>query len=419
MGDKIVLIPRAVREFIEKSAAGICTGLADLPFSTSDLIRAGEQAVHRAQDSYNKDFGVSINIFRRKYIQDHLKGFVDGWGYVKRTSISSGWSREGISEDQLKTVSLSFFETACRDYKPVVKNTGASGRLKWYLPPVFDLIPAGPDPSFEQLGNLAFKNATAHAQVEAPDDFCSYLGMVLWQILRAFSYLFKDWRVSSGKLIGGRPLGDKDSAAALGFFEAVRTFDARRGTPLTEFARSRMKGAAMEAGGDAATIRMSRHAYRNVKTVENAQEAFFMIHGRKPDDQELAGASGLDATRLQAIRAKGKVRVVPALDSLDDMDDVLGPKGEVLCSLDPDPETALSDFQVRRIVSECLDAVPVKERTAMVLHLCEGLTLEEIAESFSVKAQNVHYWIHNSTASQKLKKCLKTRLGESLSPSIA
>ena len=84
-------------------------------------------------------------------------------------------------------------------------------------------------------------------------------------------------------------------------------------------------------------------------------------------------------------------------------------------SNDPGPEFHSQNAELRRVLEDAIDSLPVSFRTVFVLHKVEGFSIREISELLTINEQTVKTRLHRA------KSKLRQRIGmtfENLAPSI-
>jgi RNA polymerase sigma-70 factor (ECF subfamily) len=63
---------------------------------------------------------------------------------------------------------------------------------------------------------------------------------------------------------------------------------------------------------------------------------------------------------------------------------------------DLDPETAMAQREIRALLERAIDALPEAFRTVLVARLIEGMSIEETAELFDIRAETVKTRLHRA-----------------------
>jgi len=187
---------------------------------------------------------------------------------------------------------------------------------------------------------------------------------------------------------------------------AVDRFDPDRGATFEQYAWTRVHGAVLDE------LRRQDWAPRPLRRWERdigrATEQFIAIHGRRPTDEELADAMGIDREHLDRLRQDLQSSELTSLNSLVlDEENSSVERIETLPSQEGsmDPEHATANAEAKDKFRRAFARLSERERELAVLLYVKNLTLREIGDVLGVSESRVC----------RLHARLKARLREALS----
>jgi RNA polymerase sigma factor FliA len=187
---------------------------------------------------------------------------------------------------------------------------------------------------------------------------------------------------------------------------AVDRFDPERGATFEQYAWTRVHGAVLDE------LRRQDWAPRPLRRWERdivkAREQFVAIHTRRPSDDELADALGIDREQLDRIQHDIQVSELTSLNTLvlDDEESSIE-RVETIVSDEPtlDPEQATAVSEAKDKFRRAFGRLSQRERELAVLLYVKNFTLKEIGEVLGVSESRVC----------RLHSRLKQRLRDALS----
>ena len=153
-------------------------------------------------------------------------------------------------------------------------------------------------------------------------------------------------------------------------------------------------------------FRATRAILRNDEEAEDAmQEAYVSAFAHLRD---FGGRSRFSTwlVRIAVYEALGRLRRGKRLTSLDDAE-----LEEEPMATTRSPEGHASDVQLRALLEDAVDALPVAFRTVFVMRAVEELSVEETSEALDIPAETVRTRHHRARA------LLRANLGEKLDAS--
>lgn len=184
---------------------------------------------------------------------------------------------------------------------------------------------------------------------------------------------------------GSADFEDLVSAGTLGLVKAAKSYDPSREAEFKTYAYIRIRGAVIDELRGRTFVPASVH--RQIKLIEEQYRMFMSEAGRAPDDEELAGACGLDvekmyavleeARRQQFLSIHGLSREEPAMPSL------------VPPSREPSPEAQAEHKEQVEALAQAILGLSDRDRHVVVLYYERDLTMKEIAEVLGVTESRV------------------------------
>jgi RNA polymerase sigma factor for flagellar operon FliA len=170
---------------------------------------------------------------------------------------------------------------------------------------------------------------------------------------------------------------------------ALEGFDATRGLAFSTFAAPRIRGAILDE------LRKQDHVPRSIRRktreITAAREAFQRVHGRGPEDRELAQQLGVDLETLWRWRADVEGAHHIPLDRTpgDREHSAVAPADTLTSELDGDVEESLTHEQEVAHLKEAILRLKEQERVVLSLYYFEELKLHEIAKVLELTESRV------------------------------
>ncbi|MEO2107770.1 MAG: sigma-70 family RNA polymerase sigma factor, partial [Actinomycetota bacterium] len=112
---------------------------------------------------------------------------------------------------------------------------------------------------------------------------------------------------------------------------------------------------------------------------------------RTPTEEELAEELDMSVADLRQVLTQVSLTSIAALD-----ESIQGEEGDRQSLVDtladdaaPDPQAALEDAEIRRLLAETINRMTDREKTVIVLYYFEGMTLSQIGEVLGVTESRV------------------------------
>ncbi len=195
------------------------------------------------------------------------------------------------------------------------------------------------------------------------------------------------------------------SAGTIGLMTALEGFDASRGLAFSTFAAPRIRGAILDE------LRKQDHVPRSIRRktreMSAAREAYMRVHGRGPDDRELAEHLGVDMDTLWRWQADVEgAHHIPLDRAPSDRENNAPAPVELLSNgEDSQVEDSLTHAQEVSHLKEAILRLKDQERVVLSLYYFEELKLHEIAKVLELTESRVSQI--RSKALSKLRVDLK------------
>lgn len=173
-----------------------------------------------------------------------------------------------------------------------------------------------------------------------------------------------------------------------GLLDAIRKFDASRGTSFTGYARIRIRGAILDQlrALDWASRTARQKANRIGRRVRELEHQL----GREASHEEIAAALGVSLAEYHSLQSElGELSLI----SLEDVS--CGRNGERLSYEEfipaplADPLALLLQREARDEIARAMDELPGKERLVLPLYYSSGLTMKEVGQQLGITESRV------------------------------
>ena len=198
----------------------------------------------------------------------------------------------------------------------------------------------------------------------------------------------------AGRLGSGLPAhvdeGDLVSYGLLGLIGAIERYEPDRDVKFETYAIARIKGAIIDELR--ALDWVPRSVRSRAREIERAVGELESKLGRAPNDDEIAGKVGITTGELEDSLTEISRTSIAALDELW----TVSAGGDQIALIDtiedesgPDPQSALSQTELREAIGEAIARLPEREKLVVTLYYYEELTLREIGEVLGVTESRV------------------------------
>ena len=196
-------------------------------------------------------------------------------------------------------------------------------------------------------------------------------------------------RVASG-LPGQVDREDLVSAGMIGLIRAVDRYDPGRGASFATYATTLMRGAILdELRRMDWAPRGLRGRYRQLeKTVSSLRQRF----GRQPHESEIIDEMGMTSEEYRKLLRDSSTTAIVSLEGLAEATGDAGvPGGDSLTATHTEwiPAAAADRAEVRRLLIECIEELPERERLVLRLYYQEEMTMREIGMILEVSESRI------------------------------
>lgn len=205
-----------------------------------------------------------------------------------------------------------------------------------------------------------------------------------------------------GRLLGELPQGvdieNLESAGVLGLVEAASKFDPSRNAMFKTFAYLRIRGAIVDELRRNSPL--PQHMLTRVSVIRKAYRTL----PHPVTVEALAAATGLTADEVADTLAAERFTKTLSWEQSAEPNGLLP-----AMTVDP-PEVEAERWETVQQLSEAIEALPQKERTAVTLYYREDLRLKEISEIMKLSPSRISRLL--SKALFELGEVLRVRLGK-------
>ena len=199
----------------------------------------------------------------------------------------------------------------------------------------------------------------------------------------------------AGRLGSGLPahVDDEDlvSYGLLGLIGAIERYDPDRDVKFETYAIARIRGAIIDELR--ALDWVPRSVRSRARDIERAIAELEAKLGRAPSDEEIAKKLGLSEEDLNESLSEISRSSIAALDELWTISGTGGDQVALIDTIEdtdaPDPQSALSQTELREAIADAIARLPEREKLVVTLYYYEELTLREIGEVLGVTESRV------------------------------
>lgn len=198
---------------------------------------------------------------------------------------------------------------------------------------------------------------------------------------------------------------DLMSAGLFGLKDAIDAFDMDRGVKFETYCAPRIRGAILDELRSMDWVpRLVRHRTARVEAVRNRLEMEF---GRRPTDEEISTALGVDEEEVKKIVKDGSAVSVTSLNRQRYQSDGSREVREIDVISDQTQADPLSEIQSRDLKHLLTKGLSRAERLIVVLYYYEQMTMKEIGATLDLSESRVSQ-MHSSILA-RLKAQLQHR----------
>lgn len=180
------------------------------------------------------------------------------------------------------------------------------------------------------------------------------------------------------------------NAGVFGLVDASRRYDPATGVPFGRFAAIRIRGAVLDStrSRDWST----RGVRRRQRRIREAQDAMTARLGRRPTDEELGEALGLDPDQIEATRRRAELSTVLHLDHpVVTSDGDASTLGDLVEETDDQllPEAALEERELVGTLRAAVGLLPPRQREVIERYYFRQEYLRDIADDLGVSEARI------------------------------
>lgn len=202
-------------------------------------------------------------------------------------------------------------------------------------------------------------------------------------------------------------LNDLVNYGIIGLMDAVDKFDPSKGVKFKTYAELRIRGSILDGLRELDWV--PRSYRRRQRELERAYRKLENELGRGAEDEEVAAELGIELEEFFSLLDNLKGITIGQLEALDRD----GEESVVEYIPDRDensPRYLLEKRELKRLLADCMDRIPEKERLVLSLYYFEGLTMKEVGRVLDVTESRVSQ-LH-SKALMRLRARMKNLLSE-------
>lgn len=192
------------------------------------------------------------------------------------------------------------------------------------------------------------------------------------------------------KLVAGRlgiylnqyvDLDDLVGYGILGLIDAIDKFDPGKNVKFETYASLRIRGSILDA------IRkldwVPRTLRKKQKDLDKVYTELEMRLGRKPEDEEIARALGINETEYNELLKEVNITSLMSIDEYTYQFELIkDPKADL-------PDDYVEEKEVKAVLTDAIEELPEREKKVVFLYYFEELTLKEISKVLEVSESRV------------------------------
>lgn len=239
----------------------------------------------------------------------------------------------------------------------------------------------------EQLWEEFFKNPSAEIREKIIVEYAPLVKIVAGRLSMYLGY-----NVEYDDLVG---------YGIFGLIDAIDKFDINKDVKFETYASLRIRGSILDQIRKMDWI--PRTVRQKQKKIDEAIRKIETETGRNAQDEEIARELGVSEEELTSWQSQLKVTNLVSLNEYVDqgMEPVMDARGN---SHFAQPEDAIAEDELKRVLTESLEVLTEKERKVITLYYYENLTLKEISNVLEVSESRISQ-LHTK-ALKKMKKIM-------------
>lgn len=194
---------------------------------------------------------------------------------------------------------------------------------------------------------------------------------------------------------------DLVSYGVFGLIDAIDKYDHGKGIKFETYASLRIRGSILDQIRKMDWI--PRSVRQKQKQIEAAIANLEKEKGSNLKDQDIAGALGISVDEYRSWEGMTNISNIASLDEFMEQGSE-GSVKEFRNTVFVEPEQAVDQAEIKKMLAEALELLTEKERKVVLLYYYEDLTLKEVAMVLGVSESRISQ-LH-SKALEKMKKYL-------------
>lgn len=224
-------------------------------------------------------------------------------------------------------------------------------------------------------------------------------------LIQHYAYLVK---VTAGRLFAVPPVGsDKEdliSAGVIGLIKAVDHYDPTRDVKFETYAIALIRGSILEMVRHEDWV--PRSIREKMRALERTMTAMEHELGRTPSDVEVSDRMGIPLKEVSELVVRTTRTMVHSLDEVIGSGASDGPKLiDLVVDEGTDTGREVEAREIRRILVQCIECLPEREKLVVSLYYHRGLTFREIGSVLGVSEPRA-YHLHTQ-AMTRLRTAMK------------
>ena len=183
-------------------------------------------------------------------------------------------------------------------------------------------------------------------------------------------------------------LDDLISSGTVGLIAAIDRYDSSLGLKLRTYAEYKIRGAILDSLREMDWAPRSQR--RRARQIQQAISAVEQRGMRAPSQAEVAQELGISVEECREWMAESRSMSIGSLETGSQDDEGRDLMRQIADTTEDSlPSRSMEREQLRRLIAQALERMPVNERTILNLYYHENLTLREIAKVLGVHESRV------------------------------
>lgn len=210
-------------------------------------------------------------------------------------------------------------------------------------------------------------------------------------LIQHYSFLVK---VTVGRLVATLPGGlereDLISSGVVGLIKAVDHYDITRDVKFETYAIALIRGAVLEMLREEDWV--PRSIREKLRALDRTVMALESEIGRAPSEQEIADRMGIPSQQVSELLVRTSRTTVHSLEEVIGSGSDDGLKlVDLVIDEGTNTDREVQGREMRRILVECTDRLPEREKLVVALYYHRGFTFREIGKALGVSEPRAHH----------------------------